>query len=56
MSVLPSRLAVSKWKMFYSPVLALAFGAVSAWAQAPAIVIDAQQTIGYGYRSVSFVS
>jgi sugar lactone lactonase YvrE len=51
MSVLLSRLAASKWKMFCSPVLALAFGAVSVWAQAPAIVIDAQQTIGFGYSN-----
>ena len=51
MSVLPSRLAVSNWKTFCSPILALALGAPSALATAPAIVIDAQQTIGYGYSN-----
>src|ERR1700742_1309812 len=51
MSVRLSRLAVSRWKRFCLPVLALAFGAVGAQAQAPAIVIDAQQVIGYGYSN-----
>ena len=53
MSVMPSKFpakySLSKWKMFCFPVLTLAFCASSGWAQAPSIVIDAQQTLGFGY-------
>jgi sugar lactone lactonase YvrE len=53
MPVMPSRFpvkySVSKWKSFCFLVLTLAFGAASGWAQAPPIVIDAQQTLGFGY-------
>ncbi len=50
MSVMPSKLPAKyfplKWKMFNIPVLALVFSASAAWAQAPSVVIDAQQTFG----------
>src|SRR5258708_26772876 len=53
MLVMPSRFpvkySVSKWKLFCFLVLTLAFCASSGWAQAPSIVIDAQQTLGFGY-------
>jgi hypothetical protein len=53
MPVMPSRFpvkySVSKWKSFCFLVLTLALGAASGWAQAPPIVIDAQQTLGFGY-------
>jgi len=50
MSVMPSKMSAKyfplKWKMFNIPVLALVFSASAAWAQAPTVVIDAQQNIG----------
>jgi sugar lactone lactonase YvrE len=50
MSVMPSKMPAKyfplTWKMFNIPVLALVFSASTAWAQAPSVVIDAQQTIG----------
>jgi hypothetical protein len=53
MSVKPLKLLaqyfVSKWKFFCSPVLALVVCASSAFAQAPSILFDAQQTLGFGY-------
>ena len=51
MSVMPSKFPVSKRKLLCFPVLALAFCASSAWAQAPQVVIDAQQTLGFGYSN-----
>ena len=45
----PVKYSVSKWKLFCFLVLTLAFCASTGWAQAPPIVIDAQQTLGYGY-------
>ena len=51
MSVMPSKFPISKRKLLCFPVLALAFCASSAWAQAPSIVIDAQQTLGFGYNN-----
>ena len=51
MSVMPSKFPVSKRKLLCFPVLALAFCASSAWAQAPSVVIDAQQTLGFGYSN-----
>ncbi len=50
MSVLPSKFA-AKWKFLCFPVLASAFCASTVWAQAPSIVVDAQQTVGYGYSN-----
>jgi sugar lactone lactonase YvrE len=50
MSVMPSKMPAKyfplKWKMFNIPILALVFSASTIWAQAPAVVIDAQQNIG----------
>ena len=41
---------VSKRKSLFVPVLTLAICASTGWAQAPSIVVDAQQTIGTGYN------
>jgi sugar lactone lactonase YvrE len=53
MFVKPSRFSaknfVSKRKLFCFPVLTLAICASTGLAQAPPIVVDAQQTIGTGY-------
>jgi sugar lactone lactonase YvrE len=51
MSVTLAKYFVSKWKLFCFPVLALAFCASNSWAQAPSIVVVAQQTVGYPYSS-----
>ena len=52
MSVMPSTFLVSKRKLLCFPVLAFAFCASSAWSQAaPSVVIDAQQTLGFGYNN-----
>jgi sugar lactone lactonase YvrE len=55
MSVMPSRfLAIcspSKFKIFSSSILAVVFSASGAWAQAPAVVVDAQQTLGSGFNT-----
>ena len=51
MPVALAKYLVSKWKLLCFTVLALAFCAPSSWAQAPPIVVDAQQTVGYGYSS-----
>ena len=40
---------ISKRRLFCFPVLVLAISASTGWAQAPSIVVDAQQTIGSGY-------
>jgi sugar lactone lactonase YvrE len=45
----PAKIFVSKRKLFCFPVLALAICASTSWAQAPSIVVSAQQTIGTGY-------
>jgi sugar lactone lactonase YvrE len=45
-SKMPAKYFPLKWKMFNIPVLALVFSASASWAQAPSVVIDAQQTIG----------
>jgi len=49
MSVTLAKHFVSKWKLFCFPVLALAVSGSNSWAQAPSIVFDAQQTVGYQY-------
>jgi sugar lactone lactonase YvrE len=55
MSVMPSKVPAkysrSKWKMFCFPVLALFSSFSGAWAQAPSVLIDAQQTLGTGFNS-----
>ena len=55
MSVMPSRsLAMcssSKWKILSSSILAVVFSASGAWAQAPSVVVDAQQTLGSGFNT-----
>ena len=49
MSVTLAKYFVSKWKLLCFTVLALTFCTSNSWAQAPSIVFDAQQTVGYGY-------
>ncbi len=54
MSLMPSKVRLKysqSRKMFWLPVLSLAFCTAGAWAQAPSVLVDAQQTIGYGYNS-----
>jgi sugar lactone lactonase YvrE len=45
----PAKVSMLKRKLFGFPVLTLAICASTGWAQAPPIVVDAQQTIGSGY-------
>ena len=40
---------ISKRKLFCLPVLTLAISASTGWAQAPPIIVNAQQTIGTKY-------
>jgi sugar lactone lactonase YvrE len=47
----PAKDFISKRRLFCFPVLALAISASTGWAQAPSIVVDAQQTIGFGYTN-----
>jgi sugar lactone lactonase YvrE len=42
----PAKDVISKRKLFCFPALALAIFTSAGWAQAPSVVIDAQQTIG----------
>ncbi len=54
MSAMPSKFSAkySAWKCKFSfSVLTLAFCASSAWGAAPAVVFDAQQTLGSGYNN-----
>ena len=51
MSVMPLRFLAKYSPFFCLPVLSVAFCASSARAQAPAVVIDAQQVLGTGYNS-----
>ena len=45
----PAKDFISKRKLFCFSALALTICASTGWAQAPSIVVDAQQTIGSGY-------
>jgi len=45
----PAKDFISKRKLFCFSALSLAICASTGWAQAPSIVVDAQQTIGTGY-------
>jgi len=56
MSVMPLRFLAKYTPFFNLAVLSVAFCASSAWAQAPAIVIDAQQVLGTGYNSPQSVA
>src|ERR1700761_2594865 len=42
---------VSKWKALCFTALALVASSSSSWAQAPSLVFDAQQTVGYQYSN-----
>jgi hypothetical protein len=44
----PAKDSVSKWELLCFPVLTLALSASTGWAQAPTILVDAQQNIGTG--------
>jgi hypothetical protein len=50
MSVMPLRFLAKFSPFFCLPVLSVAFCASSVWAQAPPVVIDAQQVVGTGYN------
>ncbi len=54
MCFMPSRFLAmcspSKWK-FRISILAVVFSASGAWAQAPSVMIDAQQNIGSGFNT-----
>jgi sugar lactone lactonase YvrE len=59
MSAMPSKFSAkySVWKCKFSFfVLTLVFCASSAWAAAPAVVVDAQQTLGNGYNTPNSVA
>ncbi len=56
MSVMPPRFVAKYFPLFCLPVLSVAFCASSAWAQAPAVVIDAQQVVGTGYKNPQSVA
>ena len=45
----PVKYSISKWNLFCFLVLTLTFSASTGWAQAPSVVVDAQQTLGTGY-------
>jgi sugar lactone lactonase YvrE len=53
MSVMPAKFPAkyAASKLFSLPLLGLAFCASSAWAQVPAVVVDAQQVVGTGYNN-----
>ncbi len=55
MSLMPSKSlskgSPSKWKIFAIPSLALVFSAAGAWAQAPSVLVDAQQNIATSFNS-----
>ena len=54
MSAMPSKFSAkySAWKCKFSfSILTLVFCASSAWGAAPAVVVDAQQTLGNGYNN-----
>jgi sugar lactone lactonase YvrE len=60
MSVMPSKSlsngSLSKWKIFSFPILALVSCAAGAWAQAPAVLVDAQQAIATGFNSAQSIA
>ncbi len=47
----PAKNRAAKWKIFCFPIITSVFCAAASWAQAPSVVVDAQQTIGYGYSN-----
>ena len=55
MSLMPSKSlsngSFSKWKIVSFPILALVSCAAGAWAQAPSVLVDAQQNIATGFNS-----
>ena len=59
MSVMPSKSlskgSLSKWKIV-SPILALISCAAGAWAQAPSVLVDAQQAIATGFNSAQSIA
>ena len=60
MSVMPSpfppKYSASKWKFFCAPILALVLCGSSAWAAAPAVVIDTQQILVNGFSGPQSVA
>jgi sugar lactone lactonase YvrE len=60
MSLMPSKSlsngSLSKWKIFSFPILALVSCAAGAWAQAPSVLVDAQQTIATGFNTAQSIA
>jgi sugar lactone lactonase YvrE len=56
MSAMPLRFLAKYSPLFCLPVLSAAFCASSAWAQAPAVVIDAQQILSTGYNTPASIA
>ena len=48
--------SLSKWKIFSFPILALVSCAAGAWAQAPSVLVDAQQTIATGFNTAQSIA
>jgi sugar lactone lactonase YvrE len=53
MSVMPLRFLAKYFPFICLPLLSVTFCASSAWGQAPAVVIDAQQVIGTGFNVIN---
>ena len=60
MSLMPSKSlsngSLSKWKIFSFPILALVSCTAGAWAQAPSVLVDAQQTIATGFNTAQSIA
>ena len=50
-SRIASENSAPRWKRLCYPVLAITFGASSLWAQAPNVLVDAQQVLGSGFSN-----
>ena len=55
-SPFPPKYSASKWKFFCAPILALVLCGSSAWAAAPAVVIDTQQILVNGFSGPQSVA
>jgi hypothetical protein len=55
-SPIPPKYSASKWKFFSAPILALVLCGSSAWAAAPAVVIDTQQLLEGGFSGPQSVA
>ena len=55
-SPIPPKYSASKWKFYSAPILALVLCGSSAWAAAPAVVIDTQQILEGGFSGPQSVA